>query len=177
LHPVKPALILVVASIALVAAGCGGPGTSSSSDSTTTTAAPAKQQSAYLQSFQAVNNRYQESPQIGDLSQALETASTGPESLAAAEAPLHAYLGRLDTYIAELRGLHFPACARHFQVQIVKFESEGRAAVARILPLLEAGDPARVAAYVKRTAPVISSKLGQVEEKENALEGAGNGGC
>ncbi len=173
----KIALPFVVALVALVAAGCGSSGASSSSAPTTTTASPATQQSSYLQRFQAVNNRFQESPQIGDLSHALESASTGSENLAAAEVPLHAYLNRLDTYIAELRGLHFPVCARHFQRQIVKFESEGRTAVAKILPLLQAGDAARVAAYVRRTAPVITKKLGQVEEEENSLDSGGNDGC
>ena len=101
----------------------------------------------------------------------------GPESLAAAEAPLQSYLHRLDTYIAELQGLHFPACAQQFQQQIVRFESEGRAAVAKILPLLRSGEVPRVATYVRRASPILSAKLGQVEVKENALENGGNDGC
>lgn len=183
----KAALLFIVVLTALLAAGCGSSGSSSDSgsgtDSGSTTAAtpPATKQPSYLQQFQAVNNRFEQSPQIGDLSQAL-TAATGSESggaksLAAAEAPLQSYLHRLDTYIAELRGLDFPACARHFQGQIVKFESEGRASVAKILPLLRAGNVAYVVAYVRRAGPVLSEKLGQVEAKENLLKDGGNDGC
>jgi hypothetical protein len=186
---VKTALLFVLVLAALIAAGCGSSGSSSgsgssiASGSTTATASPSTKQTSYLQQFQAVNNRFEQSPQIGDLSQALTAATGGSKtgggsrSLAAAEAPLQSYLRRLDTYIAELRGLHFPACARHFQQQIIKFESEGRSSVAKILPLLRTGNVARVVAYVRRASPELSEKLGQVEAKENSIENGGNDGC
>jgi hypothetical protein len=188
----KTALLFVVLLVALVAAGCGSSsssssstassGTTSSSGPSNTATAPASHQASYLLQFQAVNNRFEQSPQIGDLSQALTAATGGSKtggakSLAAAEVPLQSYLQRLDTYIAELRGLHFPACARHFQAQIVQFESEGRASVAKILPLLRSGDVSRVVAYVRQASPILSEKLGQVEVEENALENGGNDGC
>jgi hypothetical protein len=185
---VKTALLFVLVLAALLVAGCGSSGSSSSSGSSTASGstaaatAPSTKQASYLQQFQAVNNRFEQSPQIGDLSQALTAATGGSESggsksLTAAEAPLQSYLRRLDTYIAELRGLHFPACARHFQQQIVKFESEGRSSVAKILPLLRTGNVARVVAYVRRASPELSEKLGQVEVKENSIENGGNDGC
>jgi hypothetical protein len=187
----KTTLLFIVVLAALVAAGCGSSGSSSSSGSSTasssattapsTTPAPASHEApSYLQGFQAVNNKFEQSPQIADLSQALSTATApgaGSKELAAAEAPLSSYLKSLDTYIAELRGLHFPACARHFQAQIVRFESEGRASVAKILPLLHSGEPARVLAYVRKAAPALSAKLGQVEIKEKSIENGGNDGC
>jgi hypothetical protein len=185
LPAVKTALLFVAMLAALLVAGCGSSGSSSeptTDSASTTTAVPPAVQTSYLQRFQAVNDRFQQSPQIGDLSQALSTVTGGSESsssesLAAAEAPLQSYLHRLDTYITELHGLRFPACARQFQQQIVRFESEGRESVAKILPLLRTGDVARVSAYVGRAAPVLSKKLGQVEEKESALTNGGNDGC
>jgi len=176
----KTALLFVVLLVALVAAGCGSSG--SSSGPSTTATSPVSHQASYLQQFQAINNRFEQSQQIGDLSQALTAATGGSKTggsknLIAAEAPLQAYLRRLDTYIVELRGLHFPACARQFQAQIVKFESEGRTSVAKILPLLRSGDVSRVVAYVRRASPILSAKLGQVEVKENGLENGGNDGC
>jgi hypothetical protein len=186
----KTTLLFIVVLAALVAVGCGSSGSSSSSgsstaSSSTTTApsatpAPASNEAPYLQRFQAVNDKFEQSPQIADLSQALSTATApgaAAKELTAAEAPLSAYLGSLDSYITELRGLNFPACARHFQAQIVRFESEGRASVAKILPLLQTGEAARVLAYVRKTAPELSAKLGQVEIKEKSIENGGNDGC
>jgi hypothetical protein len=183
---VKTLLLFILVLTTLVAAGCGSSGSSSSTaSSSTTTAAPpaqsaASQEAPYLQGFQAVNNKFEQSPQIADLSKALSiaTAPGAPaKELAAAAAPLSAYLSSLDGYIAELRGLHFPACARPFQAQIVRFESEGRASVAKILPLLQTGKASQVLAYVRQTAPALSAKLGQVETKEKSIENGGNDGC
>jgi hypothetical protein len=169
---VKKLVLPVLLTSALLVAGCGG----SAESSTTQAPAASPHKPEFMTRIYELGKEYGEDPRVVAYKYLLDPLAKGEEvKLGEAKAVMRPFLRVTDAYLARLRRLSAPSCARSFIRRTVRFESRVTALEAKTVPLLEEGGSAAVAASRERTSPALEAEQHRLAEATSAFTHGGSG--